>query len=180
MKTKIIPETKIGKYLNALRDNRGLDNLAAKSIGMSMAEVRHLRKHFPNFSEMEADIAAECADMVEAELLRRAIDGVDVDKYNSKGEYIATVKEYSDPLLLAAIKAKKPNEYGDKKQITGGVNANVEIVIRDFSEKSVLEGHIKDVAEGTVKALDDLRHPNAPAITQLPKVISDAELEELL
>ena len=125
----------IGEYLTALRENYGMEATAAKIANVRLTDIRRLRKQSPEFVEQESEIREQCFDVIEREMYRRAIEGVQKDRYH-KGEYSHTDIEYSDQLLLALAKGNMPDKYGDKKQITANASGAIEVVIRDFSDIS--------------------------------------------
>jgi hypothetical protein len=59
------------------------------------------------------------ADMLEAEAIRRAHDGVDEPVGFYKGEASATVKRYSDTLLIFLLKGAKPEKYAERHRFAG-------------------------------------------------------------
>ena len=54
----------------------------------------------------------------EAELRRRAIDGVQEEVYSASGKFAGTRTKYSDKLLELQLKALDPDKYSDKKQVS--------------------------------------------------------------
>jgi hypothetical protein len=84
----------------------------------------------------------EAMNMVEEEITRRAIEGVEEDVYY-KGEVVGKKKNYSDTLLLERARALDPQRYGRKSQVN--VDANVTVETRARSKlASILGIEIED------------------------------------
>ena len=64
------------------------------------------------FKALWDEALAEAGDALELEARRRAVDGWDEPVFQ-KGELVGTIRKYSDTLLLAMLRAKKP-EYREK------------------------------------------------------------------
>lgn len=81
----------------------------------SRPTIQRWRAEDPQFSEAYDDAMATAADSLEAEARRRAVEGVVTTKFNKNGDAFDEVK-YSDTLLLALLKAKKPDEFADRSK----------------------------------------------------------------
>lgn len=112
-------------FIEHLRKH-GVIGEAALFATVSRKLVLNQRKDFPEFDQEVREAMVEHADVVETELLRRAVEGIDEPVFY-KGEQVATVKKYSDRLLELAIKSKKP-EYRDKSQLSVAMSGGVLIV----------------------------------------------------
>lgn len=55
------------------------------------------------------------ADRIEDEMLRRAVEGVTKPVYQGK-ELVGYIQEYSDTLLIFALKGRKPEKYRERQQ----------------------------------------------------------------
>lgn len=88
---------------------------AAKECGISAHTVYAWKRNDPKFAEALEDLFAVLGDIGEGELIRRAIVGVDKPVFH-QGEIVGHVREYSDTLLLAFVKATKP-AYRDRTQV---------------------------------------------------------------
>lgn len=91
------------------------------------------------FQEALAVAKAMAADALEDELVRRAVDGVDEPVGWYKGVAGGTVKKYSDPLLLAAVKARK-REY--REQI------DVRAALANFDMNKLDDEQLQRIASG--------------------------------
>lgn len=110
-KYPVVSEHAKERFLKVL-SQCGLFNKAARASGLTPQQVRKAMAIDKDFA-MDAEVAQDdYAEVIEEEIHRRAIEGVDKPVYH-QGERIDTVKQYSDKLLetLAKAKAKdyKPN-----------------------------------------------------------------------
>lgn len=89
--------------------------LAAAGIKTRPTIIRW-RETDEQFAAAYNDALADAADSLEAEARRRAVEGVVRTKVIGKGEDARVVDElhYSDSLLLALLKAKKPDEFAER------------------------------------------------------------------
>ena len=92
---------------------------------------------------------AMAADLLADEADRRGRDGYDEPVYH-EGEPCGTKRRYSDGLLLARLKALKPEQYRETYTSTGADNRPVTVRIRDFE----LEWLVADLAQGKPVDLD--------------------------
>lgn len=80
--------------------------------------IKRWREEDELFAEAYNDAVADASDTLEAEARRRAVEGVVSIKWVGKGEDREPVEEvkYSDTLLLALLKAKKPDEFAERSK----------------------------------------------------------------
>ena len=105
---------------------------AAEKCKISVRNCYRLRDRNAKFRrlwEESLDFAVEAA---EQELRRRAVDGVERPVFY-KGEKIATEKEWSDQLLLAYLRANRPEKYRERSEVRhdGEVRQTAVVVIAD-------------------------------------------------
>lgn len=91
---------------------------AARKIGRHDSTIRAQLRGDEEFAQRFAETKNIAADMVYAEVLRRAVDGVDKPVFGNLGDkqgtgIVGTVREYSDALLALAAKALV-REFGDR------------------------------------------------------------------
>ena len=55
------------------------------------------------------------ADTMERELYRRAVEGVDKPVFH-QGDEVATIREYSDTLLIFGLKGARPEKYRERTE----------------------------------------------------------------
>lgn len=85
---------------------------AAKSVGRAASTFYDALDRNEDFARRFHQLRRVAGDEVYAELLRRAIDGVEKPVYQG-GELVGHVREYSDSLLAHAARALLPG-FGDK------------------------------------------------------------------
>lgn len=120
-------------FLDVLRQS-GRPSLAAKSISTKIAAVYMCRRRDEQFrqgwEEAVTDYKITEVDLAEEALHRRAIVGVQEDVYY-KGKKVGRKTRYSDSLLLAYLRANKPELFGDQTKVThdGEIVTRGELVI---------------------------------------------------
>lgn len=119
-------------FMEILREV-GLEAAACKQAGYSLASYRKARKEDEIFDEQVEEVLEQYYDSVEAEAHRRAVKGVEEAVYYQGGE-IGTRTVYSDALMAKVLTARRPEVYGDKKQITGANGGALEFVVRNFDD----------------------------------------------
>lgn len=67
------------------------------------------------------------ADRLEAEMARRAIEGVDKPVFY-KGEEVGTIREYSDTLAIALAKGVRPEKFRENVKLEGSLTGGVLLV----------------------------------------------------
>ena len=121
-------------FLKLLAETGG--NVAASSAAVGYANTAFLMKvkrDDEDFAE-EWDLAVQAgANVLEAEILRRGIEGV-LKPILHKGKIVAYETVYSDTLLLAAMKKAHPG-YRDAR-IGGDTNINFGIAILPMTAKN--------------------------------------------
>lgn len=141
------------KFFQALRDGNG-PTKAAPIAGYSVPAVYQWRKQDPEFAQMWAvcdEIGIEVQlGRIEAEIDRRAIDGVDEPVYY-KGRKISSIKKYSDTLLMFRAKKLDPT-YRDSVNLNhSGAVQGVMVVPGctniDEWEKASQEQHSESLGE---------------------------------
>lgn len=110
----------------------GMPHSAAKAAGTTVRAVERLAEASADFAYYVECAIEASADKVEAEVRRRAIDGIEKGIYY-QGELVATEKQYSDSLLTLLAKAKRRGQFGDKAEISGPNGAPLVVNIRSFA-----------------------------------------------
>ena len=80
---------------------------AARHAGRPRSYVYDCRRRDAAFGAAWADALEEAADRLELEALRRAVDGVDEDKF-FQGAVVGQITRYSDNLLMFLLRARRP------------------------------------------------------------------------
>ena len=89
---------------------------AARHAGRPRSYVYDCRRRDAAFGAAWADALEEAADRLELEALRRAVDGVDEDKF-FQGAVVGQITRYSDNLLMFLLRARRPALFN--RQISG-------------------------------------------------------------
>lgn len=124
----------IDLFLRQLKSH-GLINTAATTAGVSRRTVDRLRENSAEFDYAVEDALEAAADELELEARRRAVEGVDKGVWY-QGENVGTETVYSDQLLTTLLKAKRADEFAERKQITGAGGAPLTVVVRSFGDSS--------------------------------------------
>jgi hypothetical protein len=87
------------------------------------------------FRELYEDALEEAVDMVEDEARRRAIKGTLKPVYQG-GVQVGAIREYSDSLLLAILKGRRKDVFGDRHELTrkDGKALQTNVVLRYYPE----------------------------------------------
>jgi hypothetical protein len=120
---------KLGRQVAFLQNFRqcGVLAEAARRTGVSRNLVHMYWRTDPVFEAAYQEAGEEAADVVEAEMYRRGVEGVDepvvhmgLPTYleNEAGERrMFTVKKYSEGCLLALAKARRPEKFRDNHKV---------------------------------------------------------------
>ena len=126
----------------------GIITTAAVAIGID--RKRHYEwladiERYPDYARRFEDAAEQAADHLEAEMLRRGVDGLDEPVYGPMGPgqghgIIGTRKVYSDRLLELALRARRPDRFA-RKQVAHSGPEGQSIAVQFYLPK-------KELAEG--------------------------------
>lgn len=113
---------------------------AAEVAGVGRQTAYDHRGMFEDFSAAWDDAIEQATDALEFEARRRAMEGTE-KPIVSQGEIIATVREYSDQLMMALLKAHRPDKYRDRRDVSltgagGGPVEHVVSVVIDLGDDS--------------------------------------------
>ena len=121
-----------GEFLRLLGEGHTV-TAAAQAVGFSRAWVYERKSADPGFAQLWAEALEEGNDALEAEARRRAVEGVCKPVFY-QGEEVGQIREYSDTLLLAMLKAKRA-DYRDHGKLQ--LNATVsfeQLVMSSFGD----------------------------------------------
>ena len=90
---------------------------AAKAAGIGRATVYVWQEHIAGFAEAMTAAGHEATEVLEQEAWRRARDGTPEPVYQH-GREVGTVQRYSDALLMFLLKARAPERFGAKLDVT--------------------------------------------------------------
>ena len=117
-------------FLDMLEET-GLINTAAAAVRTTARKIATLREQSVEFDEAVERALQLSHDKLEAEARRRAVDGIEKGVYY-QGTLVDTERQYSDSLLTTLLKAKRPDEFAERKQITGAGGGPLTVVVRTF------------------------------------------------
>ena len=92
---------------------------AAKAARVDRKTVYNRQAADADFETAMAAAQEEAVDLLEEEARRRAAEGT-LEPVFYKGEKVATVRKYSDTLLIVLLKANRPEKYKERADITSG------------------------------------------------------------
>jgi hypothetical protein len=110
---------------------------SALAAGVHRDTAYALRASEPAFAAAWASALEDATDTLEAEARRRAVDGVGEPIFQG-GKYLGEITKYSDTLLLALLKAHRPEKFRDKvtkHEHSGTVKIDLESRLRQAHEK---------------------------------------------
>lgn len=118
-------------FLAALAET-GIVTRAAEAAGVETSTVYSLREVDEAFADAWRIARESAADRMEAEALRRAVDGVDEPVFGSGGVGVGSVKvgsirRYSDTLLIFLLKGIRPDKYRERRELSGKVDGSLEV-----------------------------------------------------
>lgn len=100
------------------------------------------RKQDPTFAERWKNALDIAGDLLEEEADRRGRDGYDEPVFY-QGEERGQKRKYSDALLLARLKAIRPEQYREKITMPSMGQQNVTVVLRDFSLEALVQKAVR-------------------------------------
>lgn len=94
-------------------------NVSASCVaaGVSRYAACALKRRDAEFAQAWEGALQTALDGLEAELIRRAIEGTDKPQYYM-GKPVGMVTTYSDSLAMFLLKSKRPDVYGDLKAVS--------------------------------------------------------------
>lgn len=110
-----------GDFLAALAQGYTITAACAK-IGFTRPCVYGYRKDDPQFAAEWDDAYERGSDYIEDEARRRAVEGVTKPVFY-QGVVCGEVQEYSDTLMIAMLKARKPEKFRERfdHNVTGNI-----------------------------------------------------------
>ncbi len=122
---------------------------AAKACGYQDTSVlQAYRRDNEDFAEDWNNALESAANVLEAEMVRRAVDGV-LEPVFFKGGVVGHIRKYSDTLLQFALRGMKPEVY--RENVRGGnlnVNFGIAVVPMTAKNDEVWEERALEMHEG--------------------------------
>jgi hypothetical protein len=102
----------------------GIVSRAAEAAGVGRTTVYEWQEHDDTFAQAFRQAEIRSTEVLETEARRRAVNGVEKQRrvFDSRGNLIDEYTEitYSDTLLIFLLKARAPEKYRDRHDITSG------------------------------------------------------------
>jgi hypothetical protein len=134
-------EARDAHFLAALESGHSV-GAACEKAGYARRCVYRWRKDDPAFAAQWAEAQQIAADLLEEEADRRGRDGYDEAVF-FRGEKCGEKRKYSDALLLARLKAIRPEQYREKITMPSVAQQNVTVVLRDFSLEALVQKAVR-------------------------------------
>lgn len=150
-----LPDTRWETFLSALSTSANV-TLSAAQAGVSRAVAYKRRSKDPEFAKLWDEAVEEALDLLEAEVQRRAFQGVDEPVYY-QGEVKGHVKKYSDTLAMFLLRAYRPQKFGqgpvnrmsfNLTASSGNVQAQLKADIDDYSQLRSAANDVRQIIEG--------------------------------
>jgi hypothetical protein len=122
-----ITKRKRREFLAALSEGSFIGK-ACEVIGVTRQAVWKLQKADPEFARQVEVSRSVGASVIEDEAMRRGLHGVERPVFQA-GKLVGHVREYSDTLLLALLRAHLPDKYTErqKTELTGAGGGPVRV-----------------------------------------------------
>lgn len=109
MAARTFPRKQRSAFLESLALHGNVTQ-AAHHAGLGRWKVYELRKQDAEFAREWEEALRESEDRLEAEAVRRAVDGVE-EPYFYQGEQRGASRKYSDQLLMFLLKSRRPDRF---------------------------------------------------------------------
>lgn len=90
---------------------------ASKLVGISRDTHQEWKHTDPEYARAFDEAHNRSIDVLEAEAMRRAVQGVQKPVYH-QGEQVGAITDYSDVLLIFLMKGARPEKYRDNYHVT--------------------------------------------------------------
>ena len=90
---------------------------ACRVAGVSRPTIYEWQEHDEQFAAEFKLAEVASTESLEREAYRRAVEGVDKPVFQGK-ELVGTIREYSDTLLIVLLKARRPDVYRERLDVT--------------------------------------------------------------
>lgn len=96
----------------------GVVSKACEAASISRSVVYENRESHEDFAQAWAEALEIAADVMELEVRRRAVDGVEEPVYQG-GKEVGTIRRYSDTLLMFLLKGTRPEKFRERHELVG-------------------------------------------------------------
>lgn len=104
-----------GAFLNALRDIPNVTR-ACRIANITRQWAYEMKRSDAQFASEWEDALDQGIEAMEAEAMRRAVEGIDKPIFY-QGDEVALLREYSDTLMIFLLKAHRPERYRESSNI---------------------------------------------------------------
>lgn len=116
-------------FLELLARNGGNAIRAARAVGYpDTAALRLHAKKDPEFQRRWEEAIQVSNDVIEASMLDWALEGVEKPQYY-QGQIVGVDRERHAGLLTTVAKARMPEKYSEKREVTGTINHRVGVAL---------------------------------------------------
>lgn len=107
------------RFLDALRaaEGGGTVHGACEAAGIGRTTAYQARNADPEFAAAWDEAYDAGTEVLEAEAYRRGVTGYPGRPVTFRGEVVAEITEYSDTLMLALLKARRPEKYRERQEV---------------------------------------------------------------
>lgn len=109
-------------FLVVLRETDNVTE-AARTAGVPRRTAYEWREADPDFAARWDEAVEEALDAMEREVRRRGLEGVDKPVFY-QGAVCGSVREFSDTLLMFHLKARRPEKFRERYEVTSHININ--------------------------------------------------------
>ena len=156
-------------FLAALGETASVTK-AAEVIGITRRTAYDWRESDTAFAEAWDKAVELGTNALEDEMIRRAHHGTDKPVYQG-GELVGHIREYSDTLMIFALKARRPGKYREDRNFKGEIT----VTLANLIEESMRRGDNAKVIE---HASNGTAHTSNGAAEIVAAVIESVESEE--
>lgn len=118
---------------------------AAEAAGVSRNQLYLVRRDDPDFARAWEEALEGAMDDLEAELLRRALEGTDKPVFFG-GKECGTVKSYSDSLGMFLLKGRRRDIFGERAGQKKGRIAASEASEQAVNAREIIEARLAELA----------------------------------
>lgn len=155
-------------FLKAIENGHPV-RAACRAANYARRCVYRWRGQDPAFAASWAQALQIAGDLLEEEADRRGRDGVDVPVFH-KGEVCGAKRKYADTLLLARLKAIRPEKYRDRVLPAKPDTQPITVQLRDFAleelTQRLLRGETVEIGEIPPRLQQVLFPPDTASPTQ--------------
>lgn len=101
-------------------EETGLVKEACEVAKVGRSTVYEARQQDEAFALAWHDIEEETTERMEREAFRRGVEGVEKPVFQG-GKEVGRIKDYSDTLLIFMLKARRPEKYRERYEVSGKV-----------------------------------------------------------